>query len=85
VWGTEFKRARYSKLGAASRHLSKASKSNDLMVCERWVGRGKNALNVEELGLAKENLPSWFIRETVEIGSPSELYDSSKVPISFFR
>ena len=53
VWGTEFKRARYSKLGAASRHSSKASKSNtlsarvrDLMVPERWVGRGDIALNV---------------------------------------
>jgi hypothetical protein len=74
-----------TKLGAASRYSSKASKSNDLMVCERWVGRGKTALNVEELGLAEENFPSWFIRETAEIERPFEPYGSSKVLISFFR
>lgn len=54
VWGTEFKRVRYSKLGAASRHLSKSSRSKtlsarvrDLMVGERCVWRGKAALNVK--------------------------------------
>ena len=54
VWGTQSKRARYSKLGAALRHSSRSSRSNtlservsDRMVGERWVGRGKAALNVK--------------------------------------
>jgi hypothetical protein len=53
VCGTEFRQARYSRFGAASRQPRRASRSNtlsarvsDRMAGENWAWRGKAALNV---------------------------------------
>ena len=85
VCGTEFKKARYSKLGAASRHSSNASRSNtlsarvsDLMVGERWVERGKADLNVNRS--RNSDSPK---KDSREGSGPWRL--SSRHPYSFIR